>query len=54
MVAKESLNHGLNVPNIRDAAMTDNYRFMALAMTEDRAEGHQAWRDRRKPVFKGE
>lgn len=54
LVAKQSLNHGLNVPNIRDAAIVDLYRFMALAMTEDRSEGHQAWREKRKPLFKGE
>ncbi len=28
-------------------------RFMALAMTEDREEGHRAWREKRAPVFKG-
>ncbi|MFH1950079.1 MAG: enoyl-CoA hydratase-related protein, partial [Pseudomonadota bacterium] len=53
LVAKQSLNHGLNVPNIRDAALIDHYRFVGLALTEDRDEGHQAWRDKREPVFKG-
>jgi len=24
-----------------------------LEMTDDKAESHQSWRERRKPVFKG-
>jgi enoyl-CoA hydratase/carnithine racemase len=51
-VAKESLNFGLNVP-LDEAAHADLYRFMALEMTEDKTEGHRAWRERRKPDFKG-
>jgi enoyl-CoA hydratase/carnithine racemase len=51
-VAKESLNSGLNVP-LDEAAQADLYRFMALELTEDKVEGHQAWRERRKPEFKG-
>lgn len=51
-VAKESLNFGLNVP-LGDAALGDLYRFMALELTEDKSEGHRAWRERRKPQFKG-
>src|SRR5580704_7298928 len=51
-VAKESLNSGLNVP-LDEAAHADLYRFMALEMTEDKTEGHRAWRERRKPDFKG-
>lgn len=51
-VAKESLNSGLNVP-LDEAAHADLYRFMALEMTEDKSEGHRAWRERRKPDFKG-
>jgi enoyl-CoA hydratase/carnithine racemase len=51
-VAKESLNSGLNIP-LNDAAHADLYRFMALELTEDKTEGHQAWRERRKPAFKG-
>lgn len=51
-VAKESLNFGFNVP-LNEAAHADLYRFMALVLTEDKTEGHRAWRERRKPVFKG-
>lgn len=49
---KESLNHGLNMP-LNEAAQADLYRFMALELTEDKAEGYRAWRERRKPQFKG-
>ena len=52
-LVKESVNKGLDIPNIKDAALADVYRFFALEMTEDKAEGHQAWRDRRTPVFHG-
>ena len=31
-----------------------SYRFMVLEMSEDKAEAHQAWRERRKPRFKGQ
>ena len=48
----ESLNSGLNVP-LNDAAHADLYRFMALELTEDKSEGHRAWRERRKPKFTG-
>ncbi len=51
-LVKESLNTGLNVP-LDEAAHADLYRFMALELTEDKAEGHRAWRERRKPQFKG-
>jgi len=36
-----------------DAALVDLYRFMALGQTEDKNEGHAAWRERRKPAFRG-
>src|SRR5690242_20870364 len=49
-LVKESLNYGLNIPQ-RDAALADLYRFAMLELTEDKAESHQAWRERRKPVF---
>ncbi len=52
-LAKESLNHGLDIPNLSDASLVDLYRFMALEGTEDKTEGHQAWREKRKPVFRG-
>ena len=51
-LAKEAVNFGLDVP-LREAANADLYRFMALELTEDKAESHQAWRERRKPNLKG-
>ncbi len=51
-LAKESVAFGLDVP-LREAANADLYRFMALELTEDKKESHQAWRERRKPVLKG-
>ncbi len=52
-VAKESLNKGLDIASLKDAAQADIYRFMALGQTEDSHEAHRAWREKRKPVFKG-
>jgi enoyl-CoA hydratase/carnithine racemase len=52
-LAKESLLRGLDVPNLADASLVDLYRFAALELTEDKAEGHRAWREKRKPVFRG-
>ena len=44
---------GLDVPNLADAALVDLYRFATLELTEDKAEGHAAWREKRKPAFRG-
>jgi enoyl-CoA hydratase len=52
-LVKESVNRGLDISNIRDASLADVYRFFALELTEDKSEGHQAWRERRAPVFHG-
>lgn len=52
-LTKESISHGLDIPNLMDAALTDMYRFMALELTEDKKESHEAWREKRKPAFKG-
>ncbi len=52
-LTKESLLRGMDIANIEDASLADAYRFMALEFTEDTAEAHQAWREKRKPVFKG-
>ena len=52
-MVKESMNRGLDIPNIADASLVDAYRFMALEQSEDKAEAHQAWRERRKPNFQG-
>jgi enoyl-CoA hydratase/carnithine racemase len=52
-MVKESLHRGLDIPNLSDASLVDLYRFMALEATEDKTEGHAAWREKRKPVFQG-
>ena len=52
-MAKESLNKGLDIASLKEAAHTDIYRFMLLGQTEDSHEAHKAWREKRKPVFKG-
>lgn len=52
-LVKESLNRGGDIPTLRDAAFVDLYRFLALEMTEDARESHNAWREKRKPVRKG-
>ena len=52
-LAKESLNKSLDTGSIKESAQADLYRSLALMQTEDRLEGHQAWRERRKPVFAG-
>ena len=52
-LAKESLVRGLDIPNLADASLVDLYRFAALELTEDKAEGHRAWREKRKPAFQG-
>jgi enoyl-CoA hydratase/carnithine racemase len=52
-LVKESLQRGMDIPNLSDASLVDLYRFMALEATEDKDEGHRAWREKRKPVFHG-
>jgi enoyl-CoA hydratase len=43
---RESWTHHLN-------HYSNGMRFRLSMMTEDRAEGHAAWREKRPPVFKG-
>src|SRR5207249_1116719 len=52
-LAKESLVRGLDIPNLSDASFVDLYRFAVLEQTEDKAEGHRAWPEKRKPAFRG-
>jgi enoyl-CoA hydratase/carnithine racemase len=52
-LTKESLLRGLDIPNLSDASLVDLYRFAALEQTEDKAEGHAAWREKRPPKFRG-
>jgi enoyl-CoA hydratase/carnithine racemase len=51
-LAKEAVAFGMD-GSLREAANADLYRFMALELTEDKKEAHQAWRERRKPALKG-
>ncbi|MDH4144686.1 MAG: enoyl-CoA hydratase-related protein [Acidimicrobiia bacterium] len=52
-MAKESLNKGLDIANLKDAAQADVYRFMLLGQTADSHEAHRAWREKREPRFEG-
>lgn len=52
-LAKESLLRGQEIPSMADASLVDLYRFTMLEMTEDKTEGHAAWREKRKPAFRG-
>jgi len=52
-LAKESLLRGQDIPNVSDASLVDLYRFATLELTEDKAEGHKAWREKRRPAFRG-
>lgn len=45
-LTKESLNRGLDIPNLDDAAWVDAYRFMALGLTDEARQKHEAWRQR--------
>jgi hypothetical protein len=51
-LAKEAVAFGMD-GSLREAANADLYRFMALELTEDKKEAHQAWRERRKPALTG-
>ena len=51
-LAKEALNTGYDTP-LAHAASADFYRFFALVGTEDRKEGHRAFKEKRKATFKG-
>jgi len=51
-LAKEAVAFGMD-SSVREAANADLYRFMALELTEDKTEAHQAWRERRRPTLKG-
>jgi hypothetical protein len=46
-MAKESLNRGLDIPNLEDASWVDAYRFMALSLTEETKQRHEEWRNRK-------
>src|SRR5712691_5317033 len=52
-LTKESLLRGLDIPNLSDAALVDLYRFATLEQTEDKTEGHAAWREKREAKFRG-
>src|SRR5512145_1928264 len=52
-LTKESIVRGLDIPNLADASLVDLYRFAALELSDDKIEGHRAWREKRKPLFRG-
>ncbi|MFH0296530.1 enoyl-CoA hydratase/isomerase family protein [Bradyrhizobium sp. 31Argb] len=52
-LTKESIDRGLDIPNLNDASLVDAYRFMALELTEDKKAAHEAWRERKTPEITG-
>jgi enoyl-CoA hydratase/carnithine racemase len=52
-LTKESIDRGLDIPNLNDASLVDAYRFMALELTEDKREAHEAWREKKTPHITG-
>ncbi len=52
-LTKESIDRGLDIPNLNDASLVDAYRFMALELTEDKKVAHEAWREKKKPQITG-
>ena len=52
-LTKESLRRGLEMGSLTEASYVDLYRFALLELTDDKKEGHAAWREKRKPVFLG-
>lgn len=46
LVSHESLNRGLDIPNLDDASWVDVFRFAALGMTEESRALHDAWRSK--------
>ena len=51
-LTKESLNQGINMPQLTDSALLDLYRFATLETTEDKKESHEAWREGRQADIK--
>jgi enoyl-CoA hydratase/carnithine racemase len=53
-MTKESIDRGMDLPNVADAALVDAYRMQILQQTHDAQEAHTAWRGgRRRPEFNG-
>lgn len=52
-LTKEALNHALDTPSLEAAMATENRHQSLLALTGDAAEAISAFRERRKPAFKG-
>jgi enoyl-CoA hydratase/carnithine racemase len=53
MMAKESVLRAMDASSLREAAHADAYRDMLLKYTHDVREAHQAFLQKRKPVFTG-
>jgi enoyl-CoA hydratase/carnithine racemase len=53
-LTKESLNQGINMPHLTDAALMDLYRFTTLEGTADKKESHEAWREGRNAQIRDE
>lgn len=53
-MVKESVREGLERGSIEGAGIGDLYRTICLQQTEDSAEAHAAWREKRDPKFRGQ
>jgi enoyl-CoA hydratase len=53
-LTKEALNHALDTPGLEAAMAMENRHQSLLAMSDDAQEAALAFREKRRPVFRGQ